>query len=250
MPTLAVIPARYASSRLPGKPIREEAKRVTGKYLIQHVYEQVAQADVDQVIVATDDPRIYDAVKAFGGEAAMTSPEHRCGTERVAEVAAAHDADIVVNVQGDEPDLPPDTVTQVVRMLQDDPDAAMSTVAYEIDDPQELADSSAVKVVLDNRGYALYFSRHPIPFVRDASDPFREAPLKFLKHMGIYGYRRGLLLQYASLPATALEQSEKLEQLRALANGYRIRVGITTHRCMGIDTPEDMEAFLDRFRRP
>jgi len=245
---MAVIPARYASSRLPGKPIVEEAKRVTGKYIVEHVYERVAQADVDKVVVATDDERILEAVESFGGEAVMTSAEHRCGTERVAEVARSYEADIVVNVQGDEPDIHPDVVSNVVHLLQDDPDAAMSTLAYEIVDPEEYQSPADVKVVLDNQGYALYFSRFPIPFVRDSEHPFLEAPLKFLKHLGIYGYRRELLLSYADLPPTPLEVSEKLEQLRALANGYRIKVGITEHRCMGIDTPEDLKAFLQRFR--
>lgn len=248
MSAIAVIPARYASSRLPGKPILEEAKRITGKYLIQHVYDRVAQAHVDAVIVATDDQRIYDAVIGFGGKAAMTSPNHRCGTDRVAEVAEQHAADIVVNVQGDEPDIHPDVVDAVVRMLEDDPQADMATLAYEIVDPAEYRSPADVKVVVDNQGYALYFSRHPIPFVRDAERPFEQAPLKFLKHLGIYGYRRDLLLRYATLPATPLEASEKLEQLRALANGYKIRVGITPHRGMGVDTPEDLQAFLDKFR--
>lgn len=248
MSAIAVIPARYASSRLPGKPILEVAKQVTGKYLIQHIYDRVAQADVDAVIVATDDPRIYDAVKGFGGQAAMTSPNHRCGTERVAEVAEAHQVDIIVNVQGDEPDIHPDVVNAAVRMLEEDTQAAMSTLAYEIVDPAEYQSPADVKVVVDNQGYALYFSRHPVPFVRDAEVPFEQAPLKFLKHLGIYGYRREFLLGYASLPPTQLEASEKLEQLRALANGYKIRVEITPHRGMGIDTPEDLQAFLDKFR--
>ena len=248
MTSMAVIPARYASSRLPGKPIIEEAKRVTGKYIVEHVYERVSQADVDKVVVATDDERILEAVRSFGGEAIMTSPEHRCGTERVAEVARNYEADIVVNVQGDEPDIHPDVVSDVVHLLQDDPNAAMSTLAYEIVDPEEYQSPADVKVVLDNQGYALYFSRFPIPFVRDSEHPFQEAPLRFLKHLGIYGYRRDLLLSYADLPPTPLESSEKLEQLRALANGYKIKVGITEHRCMGIDTPEDLRAFLQRFR--
>jgi len=248
MSSIAVIPARYGSSRLPGKPILEVAKQVTGKYLIQHIYDRVAQADVDAVIVATDDPRIYDAVRDFGGQAAMTSANHRCGTERVAEVAQAHQVDIIVNVQGDEPDIHPDVVNAAVRMLEEDTQAAMSTLAYEIVDQAEYRSHADVKVVVDNQGYALYFSRHPIPFVRDAERPFEQAPLKFLQHLGIYGYRREFLLGYASLPPTQLEDSEKLEQLRALANGYKIRVEITPHRGMGIDTPEDLQAFLDKFR--
>lgn len=250
MSSLAVIPARYESSRLPGKPILEEAKRVTGKYLIQHVYDRVAESSVDEVVVATDDPRIYDAVESFGGKVCMTGAQHRCGTERVAEVAALHDAEIIVNVQGDEPEIHPDQLNAVVGMLEDDAAADMSTLAYEITDRAEYESWSDVKVVVDNLGYALYFSRHSIPFVRDTDDPFADAPLKFLKHMGIYGYRRGLLLAYKDLPATPLEQSEKLEQLRALANGYKIRVAVTEHRSMGVDTPEDFQLFLEKFRRP
>ena len=250
MTSIAVIPARYASSRLPGKPILEEAKRVTGKYLIEHVYDRVAESDVAAVVVATDDRRIHDAVKAFGGDVCMTGTHHRCGTERVAEVAAQYDAEIVVNVQGDEPEILPEQLNTVIGLLAQDPAASMSTLAYEITDGNEYQSPGDVKVVVDNQGYALYFSRHPIPFVRDADDPFREAPMRFLKHMGIYGYRRELLLGYADLPATPLEESEKLEQLRALANGYKIKVAITAHRSIGVDTEEDFKLFLEKFRRP
>lgn len=249
MSSLAVIPARYASSRLPGKPILEEAKRVTGKYLIEHVYDRVAESAVDKVVVATDDQRIFDVVQSFGGDVCMTGEEHRCGTERVAEVAAHSEASIIVNVQGDEPEVHPDQVDAVLDLLERDPEASMSTLACEITERAEYESPNDVKVVLDNRGYALYFSRHGIPFVRDAEDPFADAPLKFLKHLGIYGYRRELLIAYADLPATPLEQSEKLEQLRALANGYRIKVAITPHRGIGVDTPEDFQLFLDKFRR-
>ncbi len=249
MDYLVVIPARYASSRLPGKPILPEAKRVTGKYLIEHVYDRVAQSKADRVVVATDDQRILDAVKSFGGEAMMTGEHHRCGTERVAEVAAQYDARIIVNVQGDEPEIEPGQVDAVIELLENDPAADMSTLAYEIEDRGEYESWSDVKVVLDNAGYALYFSRHSIPFVRDADDPFVEAPLKFLKHMGIYGYRRELLLRYADLPSTPLEASEKLEQLRALANGYKIKVALTRSRSIGVDTPEDFQLFLEKFRK-
>ena len=241
-----VIPARLASTRLPRKLLLRE----TGKPLIQHTYEAACTASRPSgVSVATDHARIFDEVRRFGGDVEMTDPNAASGTDRVAEVARRLEGvDIVVNVQGDEPDIHPDVVSNVVHLLQDDPDAAMSTLAYEIVDPEEYQSPADVKVVLDNQGYALYFSRFPIPFVRDSEHPFLEAPLKFLKHLGIYGYRRELLLSYADLPPTPLEVSEKLEQLRALANGYRIKVGITEHRCMGIDTPEDLKAFLQRFR--
>jgi len=243
-----IIPARYESERLPGKPIRPEIKEGTGKYLIQHVYERARRAkQIQHVLVATDDERIRQAVIGFGGQAVMTSRDHASGTDRIAEAAQSLDVDLVVNVQGDEPEIQPEMIETVAEMLREDPDASMSTLANEIREPAEYADPAAVKVVVDNRGYALYFSRAPIPHVRGAHSPVAEAPLPILKHLGIYGYRKDFLLSYSSLPPAPLEQAEKLEQLRALANGYRIRVGVTPHRCAGIDTYEDMERFIAKF---
>jgi len=248
MKATAIIPARYQSSRLPGKPILEVARQVTGRYIVQHVYERVARApSVEQVIVATDDRRVLEVVEGFGGRARMTSPHHRSGTDRIAEVARQLDAAIVVNVQGDEPLIEPEQVEQVIGLLAD-PAAVMGTLAHPIQDEQTWRDPSAVKVVVDERGYALYFSRSPIPFVRDSSDWLRDTPCRPLRHIGIYSFRREFLLRYASMPPSELEMAEKLEQLRALSAGYRIKVGVTPKACMGIDTPEDLERWLALYR--
>ena len=242
---VAIIPARYGSTRLPGKPILEEARQVTGKYIIQHVYERVSSASaITRAIVATDDERILRAVEDFGGEARMTAACHRSGTDRIAEVAAGLREEIIVNVQGDEPEILPEQVDQVTRLLQEDPEASMGTLAHPIDSEADWRDPNAVKVVLDHRGYALYFSRSPIPFVRDSSDWIKDSPARPLRHLGIYSYRREFLLSYGALPPSELEESEKLEQLRALAAGYRIKVAITPHAITGIDTREDLERWL------
>jgi len=247
---VVIIPARYGSTRLPGKPILELARELTGKYIVQHVYERAVQArGVSRVIVATDDRRIYEAVRGFGGEVRMTAADHRSGTDRIAEVAAALDAPIVVNIQGDEPQVHPDQITQVIRLLEGDVEAVMGTLAHEITSEQEWKDPNAVKVVIDQRGYALYFSRSPIPHVRGAADWMRETPLPALKHLGIYSYRREFLLRYPDLPPAPLEEAEKLEQLRALWHGHKIKVGITPHCCIGIDTHEDLERWLAPYRQ-
>ena len=244
-----IIPARYASSRLPGKPIIEKARRVTGKYIIQHVYERAkGAAGVSEVIVATDDSRVYDAVVAFGGKALMTSPAHQSGTDRIAEVAAGLDSPIIVNVQGDEPQIEPAQVEQVIELLAHDENADMGTLACRIDSKRIWRDPNAVKVVLDEGGYALYFSRSPIPFVRDSKDWLRDSPATPLLHLGIYSYRRDFLLQYAAMPRSPLEEAEKLEQLRALSRGYKIKVALTEHRPIGIDTPADLERWLALYR--
>jgi len=244
-----IIPARYDSSRLPGKPILERVREVTGKYLVQHVYERAAAAPgVAAVIVATDDARIFEAVEAFGGRAAMTSPDHKCGTERVAEVAEGLDSEVIVNVQGDEPMIRSDQVEQVARLLTEEPEAVMGTLATPIRSEEEWRDPSVVKVVVDKEGYALYFSRSPIPYVRDSADWLKDSPTQPLHHLGVYSYRRDFLLRYAHLPPAPLEKAEKLEQLRALSAGYEIRVAITPHECVGIDTPEELERWLARYR--
>ena len=249
MNVTAIIPARYESTRLPGKPILEVARQVTGKYIVQHVYDRVSRApSVSRVIVATDDRRIFDVVKAFGGEARMTSPRHSSGTDRIAEVARTLDATVIVNVQGDEPQIEPGQVEQVVGLLSGDDEAVMGTLAHPIADEATWRDPNAVKVVVDERGRALYFSRSPIPYVRDARDWLRDTPVRPLRHMGIYSFRRDFLLRFAAMPPCALEMAEKLEQLRALSAGYRIRVGVTDRPCLGIDTPEDFEAWLALYR--
>jgi 3-deoxy-manno-octulosonate cytidylyltransferase (CMP-KDO synthetase) len=240
-----VIPARYASTRLPGKPILESVREATGRYLIQHVCERAAAApSVKRVIVATDDERILRAVRGAGGDARMTSSEHRSGTDRIAEVAAELEERVIVNVQGDEPDILPEQVEHVIEMLEEDEAAVMATLAHEVTDEAEWRDPNVVKVVVDLDGYALYFTRSPVPYGRDKGGWDPDAPCPALHHLGIYAYRRDFLLRYPSMPPAPLELAEKLEQLRAISAGYRIRVGITRHKCIGIDTPQDLEAWL------
>ncbi len=230
---IVVIPARHASTRLPGKPLAE----IAGKPLIQHVYERAARArGIAEVVVATDDERILAAVRGFGGRAVMTSTNHRTGTDRVAEAVQAFQADIVVNVQGDEPLIPPEVVELVAGTLADNPDVPMASVMTRVRSVEERDSSSVVKVVTDRQGYALYFSRYPIPFVRDAGTEY----LPF-KHLGIYGYRKEFLPRFTQLAPTPLECLESLEQLRALENGYRIRMVETDYDPVSVDTPEDLE---------
>ncbi|OOP57511.1 MAG: 3-deoxy-D-manno-octulosonate cytidylyltransferase [Candidatus Brocadia carolinensis] len=249
MKAVVIIPARYASTRLPCKLILPEVKSVTGRYIIEHVYQNVKQArQIHKVIVATDNRLIYDIVKGFGGDAEMTSVSHTSGTDRIAEVAGGLDADVIVNVQGDEPELNAAMVDQVIGAMAKDRDAVMATLAHEIKNAAELTNPNVVKVVLDNYGYALYFSRSQIPYLRDSKDPLNEPGSRFLRHLGIYAYKRDFLLQYAKLPPSALEQAEKLEQLRALSNGYKIKVAITEHTSIGIDTRDDLMAFLERYK--
>jgi len=249
MNAVVVIPARYASTRLPGKLILPEVKVVTGRYIIEHVYQNVRQAKrIHKVIVATDNQLIYDIVKGFGGEAEMTSLSHTSGTDRIAEVAGHLDADVIVNVQGDEPEVHANMIDQVIDTLVEDKETVMATLANIIKDATELANPHVVKVVLDNRGYALYFSRSQIPYVRDGKDPIKVPGVTFLKHLGIYAYRREFLLRYSKLPDSVLESAEKLEQLRALSNGYKIKVAITNYASRGIDTREDLTAFMERYK--
>jgi len=246
MATVAVvIPARYASVRLPGKTLL----RQTGKYLVQHVYERSSLASrVDEVVIATDDERVRAAVESFGGRAVMTSPEHRSGTDRVAEAARGLEADIIVNVQGDEPEVEPDAIDLAVQLLGRHPDADMSTLAAPTCDQREVRDPNLVKVVLDGRGYALYFSRAPIPASKSYPDFPPGDDHVYLAHIGIYGFRRDFLLRFANLDRTPLEKYEGLEQLRALENGYKIVVGVCSYRASGIDTPEDYRQFVERWR--
>lgn len=249
MKAAVIIPARYASRRLPGKPILEVARQVTGKYIIQHVCERAAQApSVQEVIVATDDERIAAVVEGFGGKAQMTDPAHKSGTDRIAEVAADLDADVIVNVQGDEPEIRPEQVEHVISLLADDGSAVMGTLAHVIESEEEWRDPNVVKVVTDVDGCALYFSRSPIPYTRDSGGWAAGGPAEPLRHLGIYSYRRDFLLRYAQLPPAPLEVAEKLEQLRALSAGYTIKVGITQCRCIGIDTPDDLEEWLRKYR--
>jgi 3-deoxy-manno-octulosonate cytidylyltransferase (CMP-KDO synthetase) len=244
--TVAVIPARYASTRLPGKPLLRE----TGKYLVQHVYERVSQArGIDAVVVATDDPRIAAAVRGFGGRVELTRRDHPSGSDRVAEVARRLDADLFVNVQGDEPLIDPAAVETLAGLLRADPDADMATLATPLGSLEQWTDPNCVKVVCDAAGRALYFSRSPIPFVRDGRPDFAARPPRFLQHLGAYAYRRRFLLGLAALPTHPLEELEKLEQLRALAQGRRIKVGVVDHAAPGVDTYDDYRHFVAAYRQ-
>ena len=241
MRVAAIIPARYASTRLPGKPLAD----IVGKPMVRRVYERAKMARlVDEVWVATDDQRVYDAVHEFGGNVLMTSPDHPSGTDRLAEAAGIIQADIYVNVQGDEPLIPPELIDAAVEPLISEPSLNMATAAREITSLDEIADPSVVKVVLDEGGYAMHFSRSPIPFHRDIWAGGSIIGGNCLKHIGLYVYRRDFLLKYAKIPPTALEQTEKLEQLRALGHGERIKVIITELESIRVDTPEDLDRVI------
>jgi 3-deoxy-manno-octulosonate cytidylyltransferase (CMP-KDO synthetase) len=244
MRTAIVIPARYASTRLPAKALLRE----TGKYLVQHVYDQAVQVrGVDTVLVATDDSRIAAAVESFGGRAMMTRKDHPSGTDRVAEAAASLDADTIINVQGDEPLIDPRSLELLAKLLRDDRRAEMATLAMPITSEETYFNPNCVKVVCDDSGRALYFSRSPIPHVRDGQPDFRRGS-PFLHHLGLYAYRKDALLALSSLPPNPLEQLEKLEQLRALGQGWTIRVGVVSHAGRGVDTAADYEHFVAEFR--
>lgn len=239
MTAVGIIPARYASSRFPGKPLA----RILGKPMIQWVYQRAIGARrLDQVIVATDDQRIYDTVRQFGGLVEMTSPEAANGTERVAEVARKLDSHLIVNLQGDEPAIDPAMIDQLVELMLVNPAAAVGTLVRKIEQPADLLNPNIPKVVVDQDFYALYFSRSPIPFCRD------ELPGEkwlsqgdYYQHIGMYIYRRDFLLQLVTMPLSKLEQIEKLEQLRILENGYKIKVAVTQGRSFGVDVPDDIQ---------
>ncbi|MBF0592241.1 MAG: 3-deoxy-manno-octulosonate cytidylyltransferase [Nitrospirae bacterium] len=227
---VAIIPARYGSSRFPGKPLA----LIHGRPMIQHVYEAASRAvSLNGVIVATDDVRIREVVEGFGGEAMMTARTHSSGTDRIAEVAQGLDADIVVNIQGDEPMLRAEMIDQCVALLADER-ASMATLKKLITNKDEIPDTNVVKVVTDAEGFALYFSRAPIPFCRDTVESL------YYKHIGIYIYRREALLALREMPQCMAEMAESLEQLRALHYGYRIKVLETTVQTHAVDTPEDI----------
>lgn len=250
MKITAVIPARFASTRFPGKALAE----IGGKPMIQHVYERTSQATlISRTIVATDDQRIADAIRQIGGEAVMTSPGHETGTDRLAEVARGLDDDIIVNVQGDEPLICPDMIDQAVRPFLEEAGLQMGTLKTRIKCLHDFLSPNVVKVVTDNLGNALYFSRSPLPFFRDKwkdlkDDSFCCGKLLCYKHVGLYVYRRDFLLKLASMAPTFLEISEKLEQLRAIENGVRIRVVETEFESIGVDTPDDLAKAQERYR--
>jgi len=236
---LAIIPARYDSSRFPGKPLAP----VAGKPMIQHVIERVRQATrVARALVATDDERIRHAVEGFGGEAVLTRRDHRSGTERIAEVAAHVAAPLYLNVQGDEPLIHPAALDELVQIFDDDPEVQVATLAIALGEARDVLDPNIVKVVLDFDGNALYFSRAPIPWVREPAAGGRLAgssPRHF-KHLGVYAFRREALLEFPTLPPGELERTEQLEQLRWLENGWRIRVAETSYDSVSVDVPEDL----------
>ena len=234
-----IIPARYGSTRLPGKPLA----MISEKPRIQRVYEQVSKAtEIEQVIVATDDQRVYDAVVAFGGQAMMIRPDHLTGTDRLAEVAATHtEIDVIINVQGDEPLIDANVIDALAREFKEDSSLQMGTVGCPLLE-EEYNEPSAVKVIVNRLGNAMYFSRSLIPYPRNA---FVQPPLK---HVGMYGYQRQFLLNYAKMEPTPAELTESLEQLRALENGYTIRVITTDQRFVGVDTPEDLDRVNEIFR--
>ncbi len=234
---LAVVPARFASTRFPGKIIAP----LCGKPLVLHTYEQARRAaQVREAVIATDDRRVLEALAPFDARVVMTRADHASGTDRIAEVAAGADADIIVNVQGDEPLIDPDTIDAAVGALLESPDVPMSTARRLITERGKIEDPNVVKVVCDARGRALYFSRSPIPHIRDAEDR-QGAPRCYWQHIGLYVYRRDFLLRYAKMDQTPLERLEKLEQLRVLENGFPIAVIQTEYECIGVDTPEDLE---------
>jgi 3-deoxy-manno-octulosonate cytidylyltransferase (CMP-KDO synthetase) len=231
---VVVIPSRYAATRLPGKPL----VNLAGKPMVQRVYEQAKLAQtVHRVIVATDDQRIVDAVQSFGGEVRMTRSDHRTGTERIAEVAAHEPGDLFVNVQGDEPLIDPVAIDTAVASLLEDPPAQIATVATLIRHVPDIMDPNVVKTVLDFDSNALYFSRAPVPWVRDTQ---QKVHVKYWKHLGLYVFQRDALLEYPTLPQGELEKIEQLEQLRWLENGWKIRVAEVEHDAVSVDVPEDV----------
>ena len=246
MKFIGVIPARYASTRFPGKPLA----MLGGKSVIQRVYEQVSSV-LDSAYVATDDERILQAVEAFGGKAVMTSPDHKSGTDRIEEAVRkiGGSFDVVINIQGDEPFIQRSQLEEIIRCF-DDAETQIATLGKPFDKARGFAaveNPNSPKIVVDNRGYALYFSRSVIPFIRGKETAEWMDHYPFLKHLGIYAYRTEVLHEITRLPQSSLELAESLEQLRWLQNGYRIKVGLTDVETVGIDTPEDLEraeAFL------
>jgi 3-deoxy-manno-octulosonate cytidylyltransferase (CMP-KDO synthetase) len=238
-----VIPARYDSKRFPGKVLAKE----TGKYLIQHTYEQAVKAKLaSEILIAADDERIALAAKGFGARCVMTSEDHQSGTDRIAEVATTLKSDIIVNLQADEPEISPSHIDRVVELLTEATDGDMATLGCEFQTAAQVADPNIVKVITDSFGRAIYFSRSVIPYDRQAGGV---GPIQYyLRHIGIYAYRREFLLELTTLAQTPLEKIEKLEQLRAIENGHTILVGQVEHVCDGIDTLQQYEEFVKRYK--
>lgn len=251
----AVIPARYGSTRFEGKPLAD----ILGKPMIQHVYEGVSQSKlIDEIIVATDDERILEVVQGFSGRAVMTSPDHPTGSDRVAEVARKLKSEIIVNVQGDEPLIKGSIIDKAIRPLLTDKTISISTLMTRIDEVKDWLNPHIVKVVVDQKDFGLYFSRSPIPFPRDLhlerleSNPFgtkRPLPKRVFKHIGVYAYPRKFLLKLSKMKPTPLEKLEKLEQLRVLENGYRIKLTAVDYEPICVDTPDDLEKVMEFLSR-
>ena len=233
----AIIPARYASTRFPGKPLAV----LGGKTVIQRVYEQVSSV-LSEVYVATDDERIFSCVESFGGKAVMTRADHQSGTDRIQEAMekTATQADVIINVQGDEPFIQPSQIKMLMQLF-DDPSTQIGTLGKRFESIEAVENPNSPKIVTDQRGFALYFSRSVIPFIRGKAHEDWLGEYPFLKHLGVYAYRREVLAEVTQLPQSSLEKAESLEQLRWLQNGYRIRVGLTDVETVGIDTPEDLQ---------
>ena len=232
MKFLGVIPSRYASTRLEGKPLKD----ICGHTMIEWVYKRSKMSNLDEVVVATDDEKIFNEVKKFGGNVVMTSKDHENGTSRIAEVCANFkDYDVVVNIQGDEPLIEPEMINSIIDSFKNDSTISMSTLKYKIDTMEEIENPNYVKVITDKNGYALYFSRSVIPY------PRKMDMKNYYKHVGIYGYKRDFVIEYAKMAPTELEKSESLEQLRALENGYKIKVMETPYKIIGVDTAEELE---------
>ena len=241
MHCVVVIPSRFASTRLPGKPLLNQ----TGKYLVQHVFERASKSKrAGNIIIATDDIQIERACRSFGALVQMTSPDHPSGTDRVAEVASRTQGDLFLNLQGDEPLVNPDSIDLLFDMLIQNPDVPMATLATPLVSLEEYRSPSVVKVVRDDHQRALYFSRSPIPHVRDSEPDFTNNQNLYLRHLGLYCYRRDFLLSLGKIPVHPLEKLEKLEQLRVIGAGYPLLVGITHDPGVGVDTSEDYDAFV------
>lgn len=232
MKFLGVIPARYASTRLEGKPLKD----IHGHTMIEWVYKRAKNSSLDEVVVATDDERIYAEVLSFGGKAIMTREDHPNGTSRIAEVADHYrDYEVIINIQGDEPLIEREMIDSLIIPFKEEEDLVMATLKHRIDTMEEVENPNNVKVITDRADYAIYFSRSPIPYPRELN------MANYYKHVGIYGYKRDFVMEYAKMASTPLEVSESLEQLRVLENGYRIKVLDTPYKIVGVDTPEDLE---------
>ncbi|MBC2856547.1 MAG: 3-deoxy-manno-octulosonate cytidylyltransferase [Cetobacterium sp.] len=232
MKFLGIIPARYASTRLEGKPLKD----ICGHTMIEWVYKRALNSNLDRVIVATDDQRVYEEVKRFGGEVVLTDKSHQNGTSRIAEVCGnISDFDVVINIQGDEPLIEGEMINSLIEVFNKEPDLKMATLKHKIDEMEEIKNPNVVKVVTDKKDYAIYFSRSIIPYPRELNMD------NYYKHVGIYAYKREFVIEYSKMEATPLEKSESLEQLRVIENGYKIKVLETPYKVVGVDTAEELE---------